>query len=291
MSVVAERTSNSRFFRFYSAGWIVLAALALTYMTILLFRPGWLPQSFVLPAAVDHESNRGTRDLSRALAELKRLRNEVGRLENELAETKAAYRTAQTSQQRFASRISALEKKAGITPPAASLSATTLTTGALKPDTSPVTPVAKLSSIAPAKIKIINSGAKKTAAKTKTATLADTHRVTTGSIAKVPKVTKTAKPVSFGKAVVRRKTAPAVQIASAGSMDAVRLSWLLLSDRHANLLSRLEPRIQTSANGRRPYRLVAGPLRTEAQARRLCAALRAQQVQCALGRHTGRGLR
>jgi hypothetical protein len=70
---------------------------------------------------------------------------------------------------------------------------------------------------------------------------------------------------------------------SAPNLDALRLKWAFLNQRHAALIGDLEARYQVS---NRPagtsYRLLAGPVASAEEARRICAILRAQKVTCSV---------
>ena len=82
-----------------------------------------------------------------------------------------------------------------------------------------------------------------------------------------------------------------IYIGSGPSVDSLRLSWSLLSDRNAESLKALEPRYTTGidANGLN-YGLVAGPLRSVADAQKLCKDLAAKAVTCRVGDFTGEAL-
>jgi hypothetical protein len=72
-----------------------------------------------------------------------------------------------------------------------------------------------------------------------------------------------------------------VQIASGASIDSLRLSWSLLSETHADKLKTLEPRYSLSVdNGAVIYNLMAGPVKSEAEAKKMCKALAAKAVPC-----------
>lgn len=116
--------------------------------------------------------------------------------------------------------------------------------------------------------------------------------IETGSIAAA-----TPPNIAFGPARVTSAAAPSagaeekphpagpagLMLESAPSLDALRLKWAFLNERHSNLIGELEARYQTST---RPagtsYRLVAGPVATAEEARRICAVLRAQKVTCSV---------
>lgn len=69
-----------------------------------------------------------------------------------------------------------------------------------------------------------------------------------------------------------------VQIGAGPSIDAVRLTWSLLNDRHKATLKALEPRIVATEGGN--YQLVAGPFASDADAAKACATLRQRGVPC-----------
>lgn len=79
--------------------------------------------------------------------------------------------------------------------------------------------------------------------------------------------------------------APATGEASAGvllargpSLDALRLSWSLLNERHKATLKSMEPRVVEVEPG--SYQLVAGPVANPAEALKVCSALKARGVSC-----------
>ena len=71
--------------------------------------------------------------------------------------------------------------------------------------------------------------------------------------------------------------------ALSNALDALRLKWAFLNERHSALIGELEARYLVS---NRPagtsYRLLAGPIATTDEARRICAVLRAQKVSCSV---------
>jgi hypothetical protein len=69
-----------------------------------------------------------------------------------------------------------------------------------------------------------------------------------------------------------------VVLATGPSVDALRLSWSLLNERHRSTLQPLEPRVVIIEPGR--YQLVAGPLPNESEATRVCTTLRGRGVAC-----------
>ncbi len=94
------------------------------------------------------------------------------------------------------------------------------------------------------------------------------------------------KPVSLGQAVVKPADKPTdkpvgIKIATGSSLEAIRLSWNLLAERHADSLKNLEPRYRTGvdADGL-TYELLAGPVKNVAEAKKMCKAFTAKAIPC-----------
>lgn len=79
-----------------------------------------------------------------------------------------------------------------------------------------------------------------------------------------------------------------VQIATGPSVDALRISWMLLSERHKEILKSYEARFVPAAGG--SYRLVAGPIDSTTAANRVCGELRARRVTCGVSAFGGEPL-
>lgn len=104
-----------------------------------------------------------------------------------------------------------------------------------------------------------------------------------------------AAPIAFGPATVTREAAPAgsavgVRLSSGPSVDALRLSWSLMSERHGAELGSLEPRYVSGGNANAPYALIAGPLGDKAQAKNLCTALQQKGIPCVVDDFKGNAL-
>lgn len=101
-----------------------------------------------------------------------------------------------------------------------------------------------------------------------------------------------AQPIDFGTAVVKPAAKPVgVQISSGASVDSLRLSWSLLSDRHADSLRNLQPRYTAHGDESAPtFDLIAGPIKSRAEAMKICKALAAKSVPCKIGDYLGEAL-
>jgi hypothetical protein len=109
-----------------------------------------------------------------------------------------------------------------------------------------------------------------------------------------PSVSETAALTSFGPAVVKPTPAApepiGLKISSSTSLDALRLSWSLLADRHAAQLGKMEARYATRMpedSGDPSFDLIAGPVKSPAEAKRLCKALAAKSIPCEIGTFVG----
>jgi SPOR domain len=82
--------------------------------------------------------------------------------------------------------------------------------------------------------------------------------------------------------------AAAILLARGPSLDALRLSWSLLNERHKSSLGSLEPRVVTPEPG--THQLVAGPFASIADATKACATLKSRGVSCQPAEFKGEGL-
>lgn len=98
--------------------------------------------------------------------------------------------------------------------------------------------------------------------------------------------------VDFSKIVVKPEAKPVgVQISSGASVDSLRLSWSLLSDRHSEALKNLEPRFVARGDEAAPtFDLIAGPIKSRSDAQKVCKALAAKGVPCKVGDYLGEAL-
>jgi hypothetical protein len=118
--------------------------------------------------------------------------------------------------------------------------------------------------------------------------------ITTGSILQRAAASDTAPaPSGAGDAASagQPKAQHAIQLATAANLDALRLNWSLLSDRHRQLLGALQIRYrQTSGRPNAPYQLIAGPVRSVADAGRICKELAATGIACRATNFSGEAL-
>ena len=104
---------------------------------------------------------------------------------------------------------------------------------------------------------------------------------------------KNAKPevISFGPAIVKPATKPiGIEIASGPSVDGLRLSWSQLTEQN-NKLKKLTARYADNGDTANPsFNLIAGPVKSKAEAIRLCKELEAHYQTCKVGEFKGDAL-
>jgi hypothetical protein len=93
-------------------------------------------------------------------------------------------------------------------------------------------------------------------------------------------ITTTAPPIATGPLGLELVTGP--------SVDALRLNWSFLGDRHGAALKSLEARYAASAQGG-PFKLLAGPVASAEDGARLCEQFRAKGTPCRVAPFTGQG--
>ena len=281
---------SGRFVKAYLLTWGLLATGALTYLGSLAWQPELLatPPPRTLVTAAEPEPDPALRTANKALAEIGTVQRSVGEIQRDVRQLKETVEQHETQGKVVRSRLAALEERA----------------------TTPEVPVAAAAptpapAVAP---KAAEKARKLDAAKAhvKTAEPRPTTRVITtiegpkpaneavpietGSIAQAP--------IVFGNAVVT--TAPAsvvtttsvapatpaaptryaVQLGAGPSPDALRLTWSLLAERHGAALASLQPHFVAPRNAGGPYRLVAGPLPSKADADKICQEMAVGRNGC-----------
>lgn len=115
-------------------------------------------------------------------------------------------------------------------------------------------------------------------------------KVETGAISPAPTSGNT--PIAFGPAVVTKAPeAVGIIIGSGPSVDSIRLHWTSLVDQQREPLKGLEARYITgSDNTGQVFRLVAGPIKSAGDAKKVCKSLEDSGVSCSVGKFTGNAL-
>ena len=105
--------------------------------------------------------------------------------------------------------------------------------------------------------------------------------IETGSIP-VPAPVQASAAIVFGEPVVTQTKAAAyaVQLSAGQSLDGLKLRWSQLAEKHGAMLAALQPRYAKPRSAGGPYRLLAGPLPSKADAERFCAEMGAGHNEC-----------
>ncbi|MEQ1695696.1 MAG: SPOR domain-containing protein [Hyphomicrobiaceae bacterium] len=97
-------------------------------------------------------------------------------------------------------------------------------------------------------------------------------------------------PIGFGPAVVKAEAKPfAVQLGSGSSLDDIRYNWSILSTQHADTLAKLAPRVTSTGTvaAGQTYDLIAGPVKTAADAKKICKTLATRGMDCKVTPYEG----
>ncbi len=268
-----------------STVWLVLGALGLGYLGIAFFTPQLLPDFSGGRAHV----SEGT--LMKVSAEFDGLKASLAKLDLEIANVRSDV-TAQTTQtQTLSSQLTALDDKvrlmqspaetapADVKPQASA--DTGSQTGADVPAFAAGAPQAQEAQAqdadsGPAPTRIINSPPRVGAP------------IETGSV-NSPAANK---PISFGPAVVKPAAKPiGIQLATDPSVDGLRVTWGALSQIHPDQLAHLKARYADLGTATGPnFGLIAGPIKSKAEAKKLCKELSAQSVSCKVSEYRGQDL-
>lgn len=300
--------------------WSISAMLSASYLAVLAVAPEWLGD--LTPAAsrtVDTaKSTSPSETENRLVAEVSDLRAEIKALNTRLADVR---RETETVKSQVSDEVGALKAAfAGqpetpvTTEVAVNPVATTAAGSATVPPPlrrpatappSPRVPAGSVSATEPTALnttgsvvpKVIN-GARGQAAAPTSANV-ETGSVTTSARGAQPApAARQNEPVTFGAPIVTRPVATqpvssslGVVISNADTVDGLRLSWSALTDRYGSELGGLQPRYMLSTDpSAGSFDLVAGPIRSQADADDLCRKMQAQKLSCRVGSFAGNAL-
>jgi hypothetical protein len=280
-----HHSRSGRFVKAYLLTWGILATGALTYLGSLAWQPELLATPPPRTQVAEPEPDPALRTANKALAEVGTVQRSVGEIRRDVRQLKETVEQHEAQGKVIQSRLSALEDRA--TAPDVPMAA------AIPPAATPSSKAAEKArkAEATAKAHVRTPAEPITTTRvvttiegpTKPAAEAAPAQIETGSIAQLP--------ITFGDAVVTTTTnnavvatatppvAPAapstyaVQLGAGPSLDALRLSWSMLVERHGAALASLQPRFVAPRNAGGPYRLVAGPLPSKAEAEKVCAEM------------------
>lgn len=278
MAAPATHPARSRrFIKIYLVVWAVLAIGALAYLTFLAFPQSPRQVAQRAPAA-DAEAGPTLRAVAKSLAEMGvAVRRGFADVQKDVTHLKEVMVDQDGKTKATEVRLNSLEKRV------ATIEATRAP-APLSPKAKVTDPKAKaleksspLSKTSDARVTphVINVPPPPSSPPRENPKPANQETpLETGSIAK-------SRQVVFGDPVVRPSSAVpyAVQLAASPSLDGLRQRWEQLVDQHGSLAT-LQPRVIQPRGGGGPYRLVAGPIESKADADRLCADMRVARTSC-----------
>jgi hypothetical protein len=273
----------------YAVLWSMLGTLGLGYLGVAIFEPGWLGD---LTPAGTHAERAAEMEatVAKLTTDVDSIRSSMAKLELDVSSVKSDVAAQGQQTQMLGSQVTALEDKIRLAEtPVASTAAPDAQTG-----------TDAVASAAPAGASVSGDGADdQKQPKTKIINAnSEKSQIVTGSVDKRPAKPKAkasaahSDAISFGPAVVKPEKRPlGLQLASDATIEGLRQSWSQLTHEHHDKLRRLKARYTINANPDNPsFNLVAGPVRSKAEAIRLCKDLRAQSVSCSVGDFTGNAL-
>ncbi len=280
-----------RTFTPYVKVWTGLAALSVVYLGLVVTQPATVASVLGTP---DHAAygDAGPETLAETAAEVRTLRDTIDLFRNELIEMRAQVSNQTDVTSELLSRVATLETSPDGAQRVAEANAPQGQDTAAGQQ--PPTETAAL----PAPIR---KNAGETSKAAKQAEAKAKSQVETGSV--TAPAAGAGSEITFGTPVVKQAARPpsdpppgtrnmiGVQIATGPSVDSLRLSWTLLSERHADSFRALAPRYVASGSGpNESYDLIVGPMPTVDEARRLCEDLSLKATPCRVSHFTGDAL-
>jgi hypothetical protein len=247
--------ARRRTFTPYVLLYLLAASLAVAYLTFLGARPDLVALWRDNPSEAQTAIVETQRTVERALADIDPLKQGLGEMKMDVANVKAGMQEAVERDRILLEKVETLERSAHAPDKVAAAPE--------QPAPAKKQVVAKAPDVVPT--------AAASAAPKPTAVPA----IETGSIEK--------------KAAAPPKPAPVgVLLATGPSLDALRLSWTILNDRHSTTVKSLQPRYVVSGKAdERTYGLVAGPLETVAAAKAVCKTMTDNGMPCEVSQYRG----
>ena len=256
MSVLPSIAPRRRTFTPHVLLFMGMAALSLAYLTFVGMRPDLVAMWRAKPNDAQAAIVETQRNVKRALADLDPIKQGVGEMKMEVDNMRTGLQEAMERDRVLLAKVETLERAA-----AQASEKVAVAPIAKKPE-KPV--VAKAPDVVP------------TAVATAAAAPKQVGAIETGSIEQ-QKAAASAKPAPVG-----------VLLATGPSVDALRLSWSIINDRHGAAVKDLHPRYVVSGKAdQRTYGLVAGPLETVADAKAMCKTMTENGVACEVSQYRG----
>jgi hypothetical protein len=258
----------------YVLFWIVGAIFAAAYLALLGTHPEMFASSQGAPD-IEQQLAQAQRDVNRAFADIDPLKQSVGEIRSDVDKLKTAQQQASDRDQQLMDKIATIETTAASSKTMAQSDAAAQPTAKSQHKT-----VAAASQNAAEEVTVVAPIKPQ-----KTGAAQKSNAIETGSIAhkaeKAPAAqtatTAAAKPAQIG-----------LLLGNAPSVDAVKLNWTILNDRHADAVRNLHPRyVATGKGSERAYALLAGPVASPEQAKTLCKLMMDRGLACEVSTYRG----
>jgi hypothetical protein len=253
---------------------VTLGCVATIYLAVLFLRPELLVSDSTDSGELEQQVADLKREVVRGFADIEPVRQTVGEVRMDVDNLKAAVEESSDRDRILMEKVAALEnsaKERQRAAPEANESAGA--TGAIPPRPQPdprKAAAAKAAKPAPRPAK------PKEASAVRSAPAIETGSIDTAAKAPAPKPAKS--PIG-------------VLLATGPSVDALRLNWSILTDRHADAVKNLNPRYVVSGNADdRSYGLVAGPVGSTTEAANVCKVMEKRGVPCEISLYRGNAL-
>ena len=273
------RKPRRRILNAYVLFWVFGATFAAIYLAVLGTHPDMFASAKSGPD-VEQQLAQTQRDMTRAFADLDPLKQSVGQIKADVDTLKTAQQQASDRDQLIMDKVASIESaatqpkiaQAETAAPAAKVQTAHKVIAAgpkASEDVVAVVPTKsqEVAMVAPVKPQ-------------KPAPAPKNNAIETGSIAhKTDKTTA---------AAAAKPTQVALLLGSAPSVDAVKLNWSILNDRHADAVRDLHPRYVAQGKGaERTYALLAGPVASPEQANTLCKLMVDRGFACEVSTYRG----
>lgn len=250
--------TRRRTFTPYVLLYLAAAGLAVAYLVFLGVRPDLVAMWTSKPDETQAALVETQQNVERALADIDPLKQGVGEVKAEVASIKVDMQEAAERDRILLEKMQTLERTAATPSTAAA---------------TPVQPAVKKQAVA---AKAPEATAPKVAVTPQKQAQAAPAGIETGSI-EHQKAAAPVKPAAVG-----------VLLATGPSLDALRLSWTILNDRHADVIRSLHARYVVSGkDSERTFGLVAGPLQSVADARAVCKTMTERGMSCEVSQFRG----
>lgn len=274
----------------YAVLWSMLGALGAGYLGVAIFAPDWLGE--LTPGNTFAQTAKTEAAILKLAADVDGMRSSMTRLELDVASVKSDLGKQQDQTHTLGEQVTAIEDKMRLAEASAADAANGAEVSEAKPDaqagTNAATETAEAAPQRP-ETRIINASPD------------SGHPIETGSVNTAPAKAKTktkakekvaSNEIDFGPAVVKRESKPiGLQIATNSSIEGLRIDWIQLAAQHSARLNKFRPRYTTDGDPNHPnFQLVAGPVKSKAEAIRICKELNSASVSCKVGDFIGNAL-